>query len=143
MEPALLDTDILSEVLKRVDRNVVARALEYRQTFGRYTVSAITVLEVVKGFHKVQREERLQQFLEAMSLQEVLPVEMSVATLAGRVYADLERTGQPIGRADPMIAATALRHGLILVSGNHDHYARIQTLGYPLKLDNWRSAPVP
>jgi hypothetical protein len=28
MEPALLDTNILSEVFKRVDRNVVARAPE-------------------------------------------------------------------------------------------------------------------
>jgi len=37
-----------------------------------------------------------------------------------------------------MIAAIALRHGLVLVTGNTDHYQRIQALGYPLKLDNWR-----
>jgi predicted nucleic acid-binding protein len=52
--------------------------------------------------------------------------------------ADLERTGQPIGRADPMIAALALRHDLTLVTGNIAHYQRIQALGYNLSLDNWR-----
>jgi tRNA(fMet)-specific endonuclease VapC len=51
----------------------------------------------------------------------------------------LERTGQPIDRADPMIAAIALRHDLTLVTGNVSHYQRIQTLGYGLKLDNWRT----
>ena len=53
--------------------------------------------------------------------------------------ADLERTGQPIGFADAMIAATALQHNLTLVTGNISHYQRIQGLGYSLKLDNWRS----
>ena len=46
--------------------------------------------------------------------------------------------GQPIGRADPMIAAIALRHDLVLVTGNLSHFQRIPALGYSLKLDNWR-----
>jgi predicted nucleic acid-binding protein len=58
--------------------------------------------------------------------------------LAGRIYADLERTGQPIGRADPIIAGIAMQHGLLLVTGNQNHYQRIQVLGYDLKLANWR-----
>jgi predicted nucleic acid-binding protein len=58
--------------------------------------------------------------------------------MAGRIYADLERIGQPIGRADPIIAAIALRYDLTLITGNVAHYQRIQTLGYGLKLDNWR-----
>jgi tRNA(fMet)-specific endonuclease VapC len=61
------------------------------------------------------------------------------AELAGRIYADLERLGQPIGRADPMIAAIALRHDLTLVTGNLSHYRRIQALGHNLQLDNWRT----
>ena len=44
-----------------------------------------------------------------------------------------------IGRADPMIAATAIIQGLELVTGNTAHYQRIQQLGYPLTLANWRN----
>ncbi len=45
----------------------------------------------------------------------------SAAEMAGRIRGDLERTGQPIGLADPMIAAIALVHGLELVTGNTVH----------------------
>ncbi len=69
---------------------------------------------------------------------EVLAFDRECAEVAGRIYADLLRAGQPIGRADPMIAATAIRHQRVLVTGNMDRYQRIQALGYPLKLDNWR-----
>jgi len=47
--------------------------------------------------------------------------------------------GQPIGTADPMIAAIAIEHGLQLVTGNTAHFQRIQRLGYPLTLANWRT----
>ena len=51
---------------------------------------------------------------------------------------DLDGTGQGIGLADPMIAAIALNQGLELVTGNTAHFQRIQRLGYPLTLVNWR-----
>ncbi|MCS7310988.1 MAG: type II toxin-antitoxin system VapC family toxin, partial [Armatimonadetes bacterium] len=69
---------------------------------------------------------------------EVLPFDTESAILAGRIDGDLWRTGQRVGRADPMIAAQAIVHSLVLVSGNLEHYRRIQTLGYPLQLANWR-----
>jgi tRNA(fMet)-specific endonuclease VapC len=56
MDRALLDTDILSEILKGVDRTVVGRAVAYRAIWGRYTISTITVLEIIKGLHRVRRE---------------------------------------------------------------------------------------
>jgi tRNA(fMet)-specific endonuclease VapC len=111
----------------------------YRAAFGRYTISVITVMEIVKGFHKLQREDRIEQFLAGLPTVEVLTLDLRSAELAGRIYADLERTGQPIGRADPMIAALALRHGLTLVTGNISHYRRIQALNYQLTPENWRS----
>ena len=74
----------------------------------------------------------------ACSRGELLTLDLSSAESAGRIYADLERTGQPIGRADPMIAAVAIQQGLTLVTGNLSHYQRIKDLGYELKLDNWR-----
>lgn len=122
MDKALLDTDIFSEVLKGIDQSVVAKAIAYRASFGHYTISVITVMEIVKGFHKLQREDRIQQFLAGLPTVEVLTLDMRSSELAGRIYADLERTGQPIGRADPMIAALAWQHGLTLVTGNVSHY---------------------
>ncbi len=139
MDKSLLDTDIFSEILKGVNAHVIAQATAYRSAFGRYTISTVTVMEIVKGLHKLQREDRIQQFVAGLSSVEVLTLDVRSAELAGRIYADLERTGQPIGRADPMIAAIALQHGLVLVTGNLAHYQRIQSLGYALRLEDWRN----
>jgi tRNA(fMet)-specific endonuclease VapC len=136
---SLLETDIFSEVMKGVDPHVVQKATAYLAVFGRYTVSAATVMEIVKGLHKQRSSKKLKQFLSHLSAAEVLPFEQNSAEVAGRILADLERAGQPIGRIDPMIAAIALQQGLILVTGNTQHYQRIHALGYKLKLDNWRS----
>jgi tRNA(fMet)-specific endonuclease VapC len=138
LDKALLDTDILSESLKRIDRRVVSRATAYLSVFGHYTISTITVLEIVKGWHKRQREDKIQQFFAQIAVAEVLTLQLSDAELAGRIYADLERTGQPIGLADAIIASIAIQNDLTLITGNLSHYQRIQTLNYSLKLDNWR-----
>jgi tRNA(fMet)-specific endonuclease VapC len=134
----LLDTDIYSEILKGIDPKVVAKANAYRAAYGRYTISVFTVLEVVMGLHKAKRPRRIKQFLAGLSSVEVIPFTLPFAELAGRIDGDLERTGQPIGRIDPMIAAIATHNGWTLVTGNIAHYQRIQSLGYPLLLDSWR-----
>jgi tRNA(fMet)-specific endonuclease VapC len=139
LDKTLLDTDILSEVLKGVNRQVLLRSNAYLQTFSSYTISVITVMEIVRGWHRLQREDRIQRFLGALSTTEVLSVDSSTAELAGRIYADLQRTGQLIGVADSIIAATAIQHDLVLVTGNQNHYQRIQAQGYNLTLDNWRT----
>lgn len=117
----------------------MARASAYRLVFGCYTISVITVMEVVKGWHKRRQEERIQQFFNIIATEEILTLETKDAALAGRIYADLERIGQPIGYADSTIAAIAIQQNLTLVTGNFAHYERIQALGYNLKLDNWRN----
>lgn len=94
----------------------------YRQSYGVLTVSVITKMEIVKGCHRVQSTSRMQKFLNAIAKEEVLPFEESAAELAGRIAGDLERIGQPIGMADPILAAIALDHGLELVTGNTAHF---------------------
>jgi predicted nucleic acid-binding protein len=138
MNKTLLDTDIFSEVLRAVSATVVANASTYRQAYGRLTLSVITVMEMVKGFQKVQRSQKIASLLTHVGTEEVLEFGQPAAETAGRIWGDLERTGQPIGLADPMIAAIALVHGLELATGNMAHYQRIQQLGYPLTLVNWR-----
>jgi tRNA(fMet)-specific endonuclease VapC len=68
----------------------------------------------------------------------LLPFDQPAAELAGRIAGDLERIGQTIGVTDTMIAAIALEKGLELVTGNTSDFQRVQQLGYPLILVNWR-----
>jgi tRNA(fMet)-specific endonuclease VapC len=135
---SLLDTDILSEIIKGIDRTVAANSSAYRNAHGRYTLSAISVMEVVRGFQKNQSFRRMQAFVASLAGEEVLAFEQATGELAGRIAGELERTGRPIGTADTMIAAIALEHSLELVTGNTAHFQRVQQLGYPLTLANWR-----
>ncbi len=138
MNESVLDTDILSEVLKGRDAKVVTHAREYVHAFGTLTTTAVTVLEVVRGYEKARRPRPLQHAMAAIRTYRVLPFDASCAEIAGRIHAELERAGRPIGVMDPMIAAVAIHHGLTLATGNTAHYAHIQRLGYPLTLINWR-----
>lgn len=138
MKKALLDTDIFSEIMKARNTSVVAKAVNYKEIFGQFTISAITIMEVVAGLHKAGRADALKKFRGGLQAIEVLPFDENSSLTAGHMVADLEKTGQPIGRADPMIAAIAMEHELILITGNTTHYERLQKLGYSLKLDNWR-----
>ena len=138
MNKALLDTDTFSELGKGVDQTVARNAATYRTTFGRYTLSVITIMEIVRGLQKKRATRQLQTFLTHIASEEVLSFDQAAAELAGRIEGDLERVGRPIGRADPMIAAIALQNGLELVTGNTAHYQRIQQIGSPLVLHDWR-----
>ena len=138
MNKSLIDTDIFSELGKGVNQTVSGNGATYRAAFGRYTISVTTVMEIVRGFQKKQSPRRMQAFLTNIASEEVLVFDQAAAELAGQIQGELERVGQPIGRADPMIAAIALQNGLELVTGNTAHYQRIQQIGHPLVLVNWR-----
>jgi tRNA(fMet)-specific endonuclease VapC len=143
MPKTLLDTDTFSEVLKRKNPNVSRNATAYRSAFGFYTVSIITVVEMVKGFQRVGRQDRIDSLLRGLASEEVLPLDYEAGVLAGRIYGELERTGQTIGRADPMIAAIAIQQNLALATGNMRHFDRIQHLGFPLVIVDWYSEMAP
>jgi len=135
---ALLDTDIYSEVLKAVDQNVAGNATAYRKAHAFLTISVVTVMEIIQGLQKVGGSSRIQTFRNAITPEEILVFDQVSADLAGQIAGDLDRVGRPIGRCDPMIAAVAITHSLELVTGNTSHYHRLQPLGYPLTLVNWR-----
>jgi tRNA(fMet)-specific endonuclease VapC len=135
---SLIDTDIFSEMTKAVNPTVVANATAYRKLHSQYTISSITLMEMIRGYEKKQATSQLQRFLASIAAEEVLAFDRAAAELAGRITGELERSGQPIGLSDPMIAAIALRHRLQLVTGNTAHFQRVQQIGYPLVLANWR-----
>ena len=83
MNKALLDTDIYSEVLKAKNPTVTQNAALYRQQHGIYTVSVITVMEVVQGFHRVQNARRLLNFLNAVALEQVIVFDQVPPNLQG------------------------------------------------------------
>lgn len=95
-------------------------------------------MEVIYGYSRAGRDDRIQQFLSLLGRAEVLWLDPTVADLAGRVRADLERLGTKLMIEDILIAATAIRHGLPVATGNTRHFVKTQEAGYALTLDNWR-----
>lgn len=140
MERSLIDTDMFSEALRGRDPVVRAKADAYLDVFGRFTFSVVTVTELIDGFRRQQRDDRIVALLAEIEAgkHEVIALGLQAAEIAGYIFGDLYRTGQPIGGADPFIAAIALADSLPLITGNIEHYERIQSLGYPLRLENWR-----
>jgi tRNA(fMet)-specific endonuclease VapC len=133
--PVLLDTDTLSEVMRRRDPVVQRRAKEYLAAHGRFTFSIITRYEVLRGL-KAKGAIRQEATFERRCLSStVLPLTDSIIVRAAEIYADLKQQGQLISDADIFIAATALTHGLKLATNNTAHYGRI----VGLRLENWKS----
>ena len=138
MSRQLLDTDILSEVIKGKDRTVAAKATAYLAEHGRFTASAISVAEIVYGLRRMRREDRVAQFEASMDAAEVLALDDAAGRVAGGINADLERIGHVIGMPDVMIAAIALQNRVPVVTGNVAHFEQIQSVGYDLAIQNWR-----
>lgn len=139
MVRCLLDTDILSEIIKGRDATVAQRARAYVAEHGGLTTSSVSVAEIVYGVRRLGREDRVAQFEASLGTTSVLPFDDAAGRLAGRINADLERRGRAIGFPDVMIAAIALDQGLLLATGNVAHFEHVRTLGYELPIDNWRT----
>ena len=63
----------------------------------------------------------------------VLPATPDVCWEYGRAFLHLQRTGRLIGSNDLWIAATAVAHGLPVVTANVEHYHRVpglEVVGY-------------
>ena len=131
----LLDTDILSNLLKRTPSTVLIAKLASIPPAEQFT-SSITLGELIYGAHRLgARSGTLLERLESTlpTNLPILPFDASAARIYGEVRADLERLGTPIGDADLRIGAIALSHGLTVVTGNVRHFQRFPSL----PLENW------
>ncbi|HEX3657883.1 MAG TPA: type II toxin-antitoxin system VapC family toxin [Pirellulales bacterium] len=135
MDEALLDTDVLSEVLKRKDQQVLITARQYLAEHQRFTFSAITVYEIVRGMRATGATRQLAGFLKTVETSEVLPANLPVLMRAADLWSDARNSGHPRDDADLIIAATALEAGRVLVTGNTQHFSWIPGL----RLADWRS----
>jgi tRNA(fMet)-specific endonuclease VapC len=141
MERSLLDSDIFSELLRDRNEQVKKRSDAYLSVFGAFTLSVVTIAEIIEGFQQLQHYEKVDKIIERIKRDkhDILVFDFAAALIAGKIIGDLHRTGQPIGLADSFIAAIAIRDDIPLVTGNTRHFERIVALGYPLRLDNWRT----
>jgi predicted nucleic acid-binding protein len=134
MDFALIDTDILSEVLKSKNKRVVDRAGQYLQEHGRFAFSAITFYELTRGLLAAHATRQLSNFLTLVATSDVHPVSISVLERAARLWAEAYAAGNPRNDADLIIAATALESGRSLISGNIAHFSWISGL----QVVDWR-----
>jgi tRNA(fMet)-specific endonuclease VapC len=128
MDKAILDTDILSEILKGKDRRVLDVADRYLAEHQRLTFSAITFYEVLRGLYAAQAIRAFGRFFTLAYDSEVLPITISVLTRAAGLWANAREGGFPHNDADLIIAATAIESGRVLVTGNTAHFSWIQGL---------------
>ena len=134
MNGYLLDTNVLSEVLKKRPNPLVLGRLEAVRHEGLAT-SAICVMELRFGAALTPDGDRLWKriSLKVLPTLVVLPIGEREGVLAGDLLADLEKRGRRIDTEDVLIAATALIHGLRVSSGNTRHFHRVRGL----QVENW------
>lgn len=133
MRKALLDTDILSAIMRR-DSAVLSRAHAYQQEHGKFTISIITRYEILRGLKAKDAVAQLRRFELFCAASEILPLSEPIVSKASDIYAILKKQGKPIGDADILIAATAIASGLSLVTGNVAHHGRIPGI----VVENWQ-----
>ena len=137
----LLDTNVVSEIARpRPDKAVLA----WFDSVGdeRLYLSVLSLGEIRKGVDRLPPSERrarltawLEQDLPGWFGPRLLPIDGPVADRWGRVLAASERSLPAI---DSLLAATALVHGLALVTRN---LADFEGTGVTL-IDPWRERSV-
>jgi toxin FitB len=119
----LLDTCAISEFEKDNRNEGVVRFL-LSLPIDRTFLSAITVGEIQRGITRQpegQRRLRLEAFLERQLetySRNILSIDLHVGRLWGELYASCQKRGFNLSASDSLIAATALQHGLHVVTRN-------------------------
>ena len=97
--PAVLDTDILSSIMRQNPR-VVSKARTYLAEYGRFTLSIITRYEILRGLEAKGATRQIKAFDHFCSRNIILPLTDEAVVKAAGIYADLSKRGQLIGDAD-------------------------------------------
>jgi tRNA(fMet)-specific endonuclease VapC len=129
---ALLDTDVLSAVLRR-DATALSHARTYLAVHLHFTLSIITRYEILRGLEAKRATTQMQAFDRFCAANQILPLTDAIIVRAAAIYGDLHRRGALIGDADILIAASALEHGLDVVTNNESHFSRIPSVN----IQNW------
>ncbi len=122
----ILDTNIVSYLMKG---DLLATKYTPHLEERLLAISFITVGELYFGAKKKNWGRRKREQLET-TLQKfaVVPYDHEIACSYGRLVAERERKGAPIGSNDAWIAACAVRHHVPLVTHNPRHFEDITSL---------------
>src|SRR5512137_1816039 len=120
----LLDTDIVSYAISRRPPPALLARLAAVPAEHQLT-STITVAEMVAGAYRSGRPALFIPRIRAVT-ERLSPIPFD-AEAAWR-YGELLRRGTPLDHPDLQIAAIALSRGLVLVTHNVRHFARVSGL---------------
>ncbi len=128
----LLDTNICIYVIKKKPLEVFERFNDLSP--GDVGISSITLAELHYGVEKssypVRNKDALTKFLIPL---DIVDFDYESAIYYGKIRAELERKGTPIGSMDLLIAAHAMQMGVILITNNVKEFNRIDGL----IIENW------
>lgn len=139
--PVLLDTDTLSEI-SRGHPAVNSHARTYLAQHGRFTISAITVFERLRGYrHAIAKGKPYQRHLHAFEAlvqnSIVLPFDDIAADVSATIWSTCSRA-QRSNLGDILIAATAVARQIPLATRNRkDFTAFCKVAGIELELVDW------
>jgi predicted nucleic acid-binding protein len=126
----LLDTDVCIEML-RGNRSVIDKRHEYDEEIA---LSFMSAAELFYGAEKSsQRKKNINLVEELLITVEIIHTNIDVLKRFGELKAALSQSGEILPDADIFIAATALMHCSMLVTGNVNHFRRIAEL----RIENW------
>jgi tRNA(fMet)-specific endonuclease VapC len=125
-----LDTNIVIAAINRRVPQVRARLLQTLADGTAVGIPAIVLFELWYGIkNSVRPRENASNLSAFLTLDVALwSFESEDAQEAGDIRATLQRSGQPIGPYDILIAAQARRRGATLVTANEREFARVPGL---------------
>ena len=128
----MLDTNICIYAIKHKPQKVFEQL--QRTDPEDVCISSVTYAELVHGVEKSNAVEK-NRFALALLLSkiEILSFDVNAANEYGKIRADLERKGTPIGTLDMMIAGHAKSVDCIVVTNNVKEFCRIENL----EIVNW------
>ena len=122
----LIDSDWVIDCLNGIHR--VARRFDELQPYG-VDISIVSTAELFDGVYGSMDPEREELVLsEFLSHLEVVRLDEDVCRIFAMERRRLRAAGTPIGDMDLFIGATAIRHGLTLLTNNRRHFERLQGL---------------
>ena len=132
MNGYLLDTNICIYSIKHKPEQVFLRLQDHEP--ADICISSVTYAELAHGVEKSQAIEKNRLALALLlSNIEILNFDANAAESYGKIRADLEKQGTPIGPLDMMIAGHAKSLNYTVVTNNTKEFNRVPGL----KFENW------
>jgi tRNA(fMet)-specific endonuclease VapC len=127
----MLDTNIVFDLIRNPSGRAAARLRQHGE--AGICASIITAAELRYGAAKKQSARLMRRVEAVLSTIDVLPFEVPADAEYGKIRADLEAAGQPIGPTDLFIAAHACSMGVTLITHNVGEFGRVRGL----KVEDW------